>query len=48
MKQRQKLFTEIEIKDISEVTTLDYDLIVAGTWIDKVTVDTKALKFIET
>ena len=42
-----KAFTEIEIKDISEVTTLDYDLIVVGTWIDKGTADTKALKFIE-
>ncbi len=36
-----------EFKDISEVTSLDYDVIVVGTWIDKGTADAKALKFIE-
>lgn len=43
-----KAFTNVEIKDIKEVTNLDYDLIVVGTWIDKGTADTKAMKFIET
>lgn len=43
-----KAFTGAELKDISEVDHLDYDLIVVGTWIDKSTADTKALKFIET
>ncbi len=43
-----KAFTEVEVKDISTVTTLDYDLIIVGTWIDKGTADTKAKNFIET
>lgn len=42
-----KAFSEVEVKDISEVTSLDYDFIVVGTWIDKGTADNKALKFIE-
>lgn len=36
-----------ELKDISQVENLDYDLIIVGTWIDKGTADEKALKFIE-
>lgn len=43
-----KAFLNVEVKDISEVISLEYDLIVVGTWIDKGTADTKALKFIET
>lgn len=43
-----KAFTNVEIKDIREVANLDYDLIIVGTWIDKGTADTKAIKFIET
>lgn len=43
-----KAFPNGEIRDISEVDHLDYELIVVGTWIDKSTADTKALKFIET
>jgi len=43
-----KAFPQGEIKDIKDVDNLDYDLIVVGTWIDKGTADTKALKFIET
>lgn len=42
-----KAFSEVEVKDISEVTSLDYDLIIVGTWIDKGTADEKAKKFIE-
>lgn len=41
------LNTNIDLKDISDVINLDYDLIVVGTWIDKGTADAKALKFIE-
>lgn len=40
-------FFNVEIKDISEVSSLDYDLIIVGAWIDKGTADMKALKFIE-
>lgn len=43
-----KAFDDVTIKDISQIDHLDYDLIVIGTWIDKGTADTKALKFIET
>lgn len=44
-----KAFPQGEIRDISEVKDIhNYDLIVVGTWIDKGTADTKALKFIET
>lgn len=44
-----KAFPQGEIKDISEVDDIhNYDLVVVGTWIDKGTADTKALKFIET
>jgi len=43
-----KAFPKGELRDISDVEHLDYDLIITGTWIDKGTADTKALKFIET
>lgn len=44
-----KAFPQGEIVDISDVTDVNgYDLVVVGTWIDKGTADTKALKFIET
>lgn len=36
-----------DLRDISEVNSLDYDLIIVGTWIDKATADAKALKFIK-
>lgn len=42
-----KAFTNVELKSITEVTDLNYDLIVVGTWIDKGTADMKAIKFIE-
>ncbi|MDR3259988.1 MAG: flavodoxin family protein [Fusobacteriaceae bacterium] len=37
-----------DLLDISEVNTLDYDLIIIGTWIDKGSADNKALNFIKT
>lgn len=43
-----KAFSNAEVKDISEVSSLDYDLTIVGTWIDKGTADMKAIKFIET
>ena len=43
-----KAFSQVELKDIKEVESLDYDLIIVGTWIDKGTADTKAKNFIET
>lgn len=43
-----RVFQDVTIKDIKDVDSLDYDMIVVGTWIDKGTADTKALKFIET
>lgn len=36
-----------DLKDISQVESLDYDLIIIGTWIDKGTADEKALKFMK-
>lgn len=43
-----KAIENAEIKDIAEVSNLDYDLIIVGTWIDKGTADAKALNFIKT
>lgn len=43
-----KCFPKGEIKDITDVENLNYDLIIVGTWIDKGTADAKALEFIET
>ena len=43
-----KAIDNAEIKDIAEVSNLDYDLIIVGTWIDKGTADAKALNFIKT
>ena len=43
-----KAIENAEIKDIAEVSNLDYNLIIVGTWIDKGTADAKALNFIKT
>jgi flavodoxin len=37
-----------ELKDISDVDNLDYDVILVGGWVDKATFDAKSLKFTET
>lgn len=42
-----RAFSNVEIKDISDISSLDYDLIIIGSWIDRGMVDTKAKIFIE-
>lgn len=42
-----KAIENSKLLDISDVDTLDYDLIILGTWIDRATADAKAMEFIK-
>jgi flavodoxin len=44
----KEAISDADLLDISEVKSLDYDLIIVGTWIDKGTADNKAINFIKT